>query len=110
LVLGALAARILPVHPMLFFPFAGLMALGNGLTLPNANAGMLSVRPHLAGSASGLGGAMLIGGGAAVAAATGLVLTAQNGRYALLEIMSFWSFLSIVAIIMVIRRSRRLKG
>ncbi|MGB5868582.1 MAG: multidrug effflux MFS transporter [Albidovulum sp.] len=110
LVLGALAARMLPVHPMLFFPFAGLMALGNGLTLPNANAGMLSVRPHLAGSASGLGGAMLIGGGAAVAAATGLVLTAQNGRYALLEIMSLWSFLSVAAIIMVIRRSRRLKG
>ena len=28
------------------------VGLGNGLTIPNATAGMLSVRPHLAGTAS----------------------------------------------------------
>ena len=36
--------------------------------LPSANAGVVSVRPHLAGSASGLGGAMMIGGGALLSA------------------------------------------
>ena len=34
--------------------------------MPNATAGLLSVRPHLAGSASGLGSAIMIGGGAAL--------------------------------------------
>lgn len=108
LIAGALAARSLPAHPMLFFPFVGVMALGNGLTLPNANAGMLSVRPQLAGSASGLGGAMMIGGGAAIAASVSAVLTPQNGHYALQEVMAFWSTLSVAAILLVIRRSRRL--
>jgi DHA1 family bicyclomycin/chloramphenicol resistance-like MFS transporter len=42
---GSLLARALPAHPMLFFPVVGLMAMGNGMTLPNANAGVLSVRP-----------------------------------------------------------------
>ena len=32
------------------------------VTLPSANAGLVSVRPHLAGSASGLGGALYVGG------------------------------------------------
>ena len=51
-------------HPAgLFFPIA-LAIFGNGITLPSANAGIVSVRPHLAGSASGLVGAIMIGGGA----------------------------------------------
>jgi hypothetical protein len=63
-------------------PFFGLMisvGLGNGILLPNANAGMLSVRPQLAGSASGLGGAIMIGGGAALSALAGVVLTLGRG-------------------------------
>ena len=108
LVVGAVAAYSFPPHPMLFFPFVGLMALGNGLTLPNANAGMLSVRPHLAGSASGLGGAMMIGGGAALAAIVGAVLTADNGHYLLQGTMALSSALSLAAILLVMRRNRRL--
>ena len=49
-----------------FFGFMVFVGLGNGLTIPNATAGMLSVRPHLAGTASGLGGAMMIAIGAAL--------------------------------------------
>ena len=41
----------------LFFSFCLFLGFGNGLMLPNATAGLLSVRPHLAGTASGLGGA-----------------------------------------------------
>jgi len=51
-----------------FFGFMVFVGLGNGMVIPNATAGMLSVRPRLAGTASGLGGAMMIGGGAALAA------------------------------------------
>ena len=39
-----------------------IVGIGNGMVLPNATSGMLSVRPHLAGTASGLGGAITIGG------------------------------------------------
>lgn len=49
-----------------FTLFAGAIAvgLGNGLTLPNANAGVMSVNPRLAGSASGLSAALTVAGGA----------------------------------------------
>ncbi len=48
------------VHPLVFFGAIALMGLGNGMVLPNANAGMMSVRPELAGTASGLGGALAV--------------------------------------------------
>jgi DHA1 family bicyclomycin/chloramphenicol resistance-like MFS transporter len=38
--------------------------LGNGLTIANTNAGMISVRPDLAGSAAGLSGALQLFGSA----------------------------------------------
>lgn len=108
LIMGATLAHLLPAHPMLFFPAVGLMAIGNGITLPNANAGLLSVRPHLAGSASGLGGALMIGGGAVLAAITGPLLSEKAGHYVLLEVMAVSSALSVLCILMVIRRARRL--
>ncbi|MGC9420791.1 MAG: multidrug effflux MFS transporter, partial [Rhodovulum sp.] len=61
-------------HPLAFFGAMVLVGLGNGMTLPNATAGMLSVRPHLAGTASGLGGAIMIGGGAGLSALAGALL------------------------------------
>lgn len=108
LIAGAILSRLAPPHPMLFFPFVGLMAVGNGLTLPSANAGMLSVRPHLAGSASGLGGALMIGGGAVQAALAGPLLSETRGHVVLLELMAASSALSILAILLVIRRARRI--
>lgn len=75
------------LHPALFFPIVGVMALGNGLLLPNANAGLMSVRPRLAGTASGLGGTMIIGGGAALAALVGALLHEGNGATMLILLM-----------------------
>lgn len=60
-----------------------LIGVGNGLTMPSASAGMLSVRPDLAGSAAGLAGAMTIGGGAAFSSMTGIILTQSNATYGL---------------------------
>lgn len=53
--------------PGLFLPMA-VVALSNGLTLPNGTAGAVSVNPRAAGAAAGLSGAlqMLVGAGAAV--------------------------------------------
>lgn len=94
--------------PVAFFGFMTLVGLGNGLVLPNATAGMLSVRPRLSGSASGLGGAIMIGGGAALSSLAGALLTEGSGAMPLLWIMFVTSVASIVAIVYVIWRERRL--
>ncbi len=89
-----------------FFGFFFFVGVGNGMVLPNATAGMLSVRPHLAGTASGLGGAIMIGGGAALAGLAGALLAPGSSPWPLLLIMLSCSFLSVAAILYVIRRAR----
>ena len=43
-----------------------LMGIGHGLAMPNANAGGVSIHPHLAGTAAGLSGfVQMIGAGLA---------------------------------------------
>lgn len=91
-----------------FFGLMCFMGLGNGMTIPNATAGALSVRPHLAGTASGLAGALMIGGGAALSAAAGATLTADTGAFPLLWIMLSTGLLAVIAIALTIRRERRL--
>lgn len=95
-------------HPMLFFPAVGFMAMGNGLTLPNANSGMMSVRPELAGTASGLGGAMSIGGGAALATLAGMLLVPGGTEAPLLALMALSSVVSVLSILWVMRRRAQL--
>ncbi|OCJ56166.1 multidrug effflux MFS transporter [Agrobacterium tumefaciens] len=73
--------------PYAFFVPLALIGVGNGVTLPSANAGMVSVQPHLAGSASGLGGAMTFGGGAALSVLASSVLSKEDGTWPLLLVM-----------------------
>lgn len=95
-------------HPSGFFGFMILVGLGNGMTIPNASAGMLSVRPHLAGTASGLGGAIMIAGGATLSALAGILLAPGTGAYPLLWIMLSTSVLAVIAIRYVIFREIQL--
>ena len=76
------------------------------MTLPNSNAGMVSVRPKLAGSASGLGGSIMLGGGASLAAVSGVILTPGSGPYPLLYLMTATSVGAIVTILYIIRVER----
>lgn len=69
-----------------FIPLA-LIGVGNGVTLPSSNAGMVSVKPHLAGSASGLGGALTIGGGATLSVIATSLLSTTSGTQPLLFMM-----------------------
>lgn len=94
-------------HPAVFFGFMTFVGLGNGMVLPNATAGMLSVRPRLAGSASGLGGAIMIGGGAALSALAGALLTPGSGPFPLLYLMLATSAASVASILYVLRRERQ---
>ena len=109
--LGGLIALILVYAAGLqiaavFFGFFVFVGIGNGMVLPNATAGMLSVRPQLAGSASGLGGAIMIGGGAGVAALAGTLLQPGTGPWPLLVIMIVTALAAVVSILYVIRREK----
>ena len=92
-----------------FFGFMIFVGLGNGLTIPNATAGMLSVRPHLAGTASGLGGAMMIAIGAALSTLAGAFLIPGSNEMPLLMLMWFSSLSGVAVIIYVRQRNKRLK-
>ncbi len=84
-----------------FFAPLALTGVGNGLTLPSSNAGIVSVRPKLAGSASGLGGAITVGGGAAFSMLAGAVLKETTGAMPLLVVMAISSLLALAASIYV---------
>ncbi len=92
-------------HPLVFFGFMITIGLGNGILLPNANAGMLSVRPALAGSAAGLGGAFMIGGGAALSMIAGFILRPDTGARPLVVLMLLSATASLACALWVIRRA-----
>ncbi len=107
----ALSAALFLAGMGTVFSFFGLMTfvgIGNGMTIPNATSGALSVRPHLAATASGLSGAIMLGGGAGLSALAGALLTVETGAMPLLWLMLTTAILAIAAIGMVIWRERQL--
>jgi MFS transporter, DHA1 family, multidrug resistance protein len=79
--------------PMLF------IGVANGLVLPSGIAGAVSVRPDLAGAASGLSGSFQIGFGALVAPIVGAALSSTV--WPLIVIMTICSLLAIVSFALV---------
>jgi MFS transporter, DHA1 family, multidrug resistance protein len=104
--IGLFAAGIM--HPMSLFGPTALIGIGNGMVLPNSNAGMVSVRPHLAGSASGLGGTFQIGVGAVLAFIAGALLSPQSGPMPLLWVMLFSLVMAVFSTTYVIYVARQL--
>ena len=90
-----------------FFGLMTFVGLGNGFVMPNSTAGLLSVRPHLAGTASGLGGSIMIGGGAALSALAGSLLTIETGAFPLLWIQVATAVSGLAAIGAVFWRERQ---
>ncbi len=93
--------------PLSMFGGIYFVGLGNGMTLPTAQAGMLSVKPELAGTASGLGGAIMIGGGAALSAITGAMLSPTSGAWPLILMMLGSLSLGLCATIYTLRIERQ---
>ncbi|WP_171231218.1 multidrug effflux MFS transporter [Ruegeria sp. HKCCA4812] len=91
-----------------FFSLMTFVGVGNGMAIPNATSGALSVRPHLAATASGLSGAIMLGGGAGLSALAGTLLTRETGAMPLLWLMLTSAVLAIFAIGSVIRREHQL--
>ena len=94
----------------LFFAATVFVGIGNGLTMPSSNTGAVSVRPDLAGSASGLSGALTVGAGAILTTLTGLAVSAENGVYMLLSIMLMASAVGLAAALFVRRAEFTLAG
>ena len=93
-----------------FFAFMTFVGVGNGMVIPNATAGALSVRPHLAGTASGLSSAIMIGGGAGLSAFAGVLLGIWPSPFALLLLMLATAVAALVSILLTIQREKRLQG
>ncbi len=96
------------IHPLAFFGFCVFLGTGNGIVLPNVMAGSISVRPHLAGTASGLGGAIMIGGGAALSQFAGSILTVETGTLPLQVIMFGTSVCALLSVLFVVWRERQI--
>ncbi|MGI9353360.1 MAG: multidrug effflux MFS transporter [Rhizobiaceae bacterium] len=95
-----------------FFGLVFFVGLGNGITLPNANAGIVNVRPKIAGAASGLGATLQVGGGAIFAAVSGYYVSFDDGPAYLLSVMIFSILCAIASTLYVlhIERKRRLES
>ena len=113
LVLGMAASISLSAaglsNRFVFFGFMAFVGLGNGMIIPSATTGMLSVRPHLAGTASGLGGAIQIGFGALLAATAGAILGPGSTEMPLLILMFLTGCAGLAAILLVALRERQLR-
>ncbi len=96
------------LNAYIFFGFCIFLGIGNGLVLPNVMAGVLSVRPHLAGTASGLSGAIMIGGGAGLSAMAGALMTVESGVLPLQWIMFLSVFASLLSILYVMWREKQI--
>lgn len=93
-------------HPLALFGLTMFVGIGNGLTVSNANAGALSVRPDLAGTAAGLGGALSIAIGALLSGATALAVEHSATPVVLVTLMLGCVLLSLVAGLVAIRMDR----
>ena len=113
-VIGLLAALVIFLagyeHPIIFFGCMIWAGIGNGMVLPNANAGLLSVRPSLAGSASGIGGAIMLGFGALFAYLAGFISTEDSGAYPLIFLMVFTSIMGVLVVKYIIFLEQRISN
>ena len=93
-------------HPASLFVPMLIVGIGNGMSLPSANAGAVSVRADLAGSASGLTGCLQVGGGAALSFLAAYFLGPNTGPFPMLAIMLASAVTSLVASALIYQAPR----
>lgn len=84
-------------HELALFGATIFVGIGNGLTMPAANVGVMNVRADLAGTASGLSGAMTVTGGAILTWMAGTLVSTETGAITLLSLMLGASFLGLLS-------------
>ena len=94
-------------HGLTLFLATVFAGVGNGISMPSANTGAISIRPGLAGSAAGLVGASTVAGGALLTTFTGYLLEDGDAAIRLLGIMLCCAVLALAAALYVLLIDRR---
>jgi DHA1 family bicyclomycin/chloramphenicol resistance-like MFS transporter len=106
--LGTLALALAGVQSATAFALAfAILSLGLAWTLPNTNAGAISVAPHIAGAAAGLVGFLQIGGGMA---GTVTMFALPPGDPVTLAIVILASTIAASAAWLILRRAAYASG
>ena len=93
-----------------FFGLMTLVGLGNGMSIPNATAAMMSINPKLAGTAAGLGSAIMIGGGAGLSAVASFILIPGSSEIPLIMLMWVSVFCGLCSVAYVSYRKKLLEA
>ena len=91
-----------------FFGLMTLVGLGNGMSIPNATAAMMSINPKLAGTAAGLGSSIMIGGGAGLSAIANFILIPGSSEIPLIMLMWTSVFCGLCSVAYVSYRKKTL--
>jgi DHA1 family bicyclomycin/chloramphenicol resistance-like MFS transporter len=97
-------------HPIAFFGCTVFIGIGNGMVIPSASAGMMSINPRLAGTAAGLGGSMMTSGGGAMSALVVIFLSKEAGVTPLILFMLVSAVFGLLAAIYTIRVEHQMRG
>lgn len=97
-------------HPLAFFAPTLSIGLGNGMVIPNASAGMMNINPRLAGTAAGLGGALMTLGGAAMSAGVVPFLSAEAGATPLILFIMASATVSLAASLYTVAIEREVRA
>lgn len=103
LTIGLIAVLCGFINAFTIFGATVFIGIGNGLTLPSCNVGVMNVRTDLAGSASGLSGAMAVAFGAILSTLMAAILTPENAAYGFLAFLLGAKIVSLVAAIAIIK-------
>lgn len=95
------------LHEFILFGSTIFVGMGNGITMPASSVGTMAVRPDLAGTASGLSGALTVAAGAVLTWIAGSVVTGANSAMALLVLMFATTALSLACALLVLTLERR---
>jgi MFS transporter, DHA1 family, multidrug resistance protein len=87
----------------IFFPQI-MIGAGNGLLLPTAIAGALSIRPQVAGTASGMTGFIQMAIGAGAAQLSGHVTAHASGAMPMIWLMLMFGVATAIAVLTLVRR------
>lgn len=97
LAMGLLLFLLGYAHGLTLFLATVFAGVGNGISMPSANSGAISIRPGLAGSAAGLVGASAVAGGAVLTVFTGYLLEGGDPAIRLLGVMLSCAVLALSA-------------
>lgn len=106
LVGGLVMAASWDIRPLVLFTACAFVGVGNGLTMPVVNTGVMSEHEDLAGTALGLSAATSIGGGALISSAVGPALAGTDSAGDLLLLLLAPATLALVAALLAARVDR----